>query len=47
MMSALMAGMFEYFGAMIPIPELILQAAEFTVSLSVLTGLFNEVRDPA
>jgi membrane protein len=40
MVSALMAGIFKYFGAMIPVPELALHAAEFIVSLSVLTGLF-------
>jgi membrane protein len=40
MVSALMAGAFKYFGAMIPVPELLLHAAEFIVSLSALTGLF-------
>jgi membrane protein len=40
MVSALVAGIFKYFGAMIPIPEMFLQAVEFIISLSVLTGLF-------
>jgi membrane protein len=40
MVSALMAGMFKYFGTVIPVPELLLHAAEFVISLSVVTGLF-------
>jgi len=40
MVSALMAGMFKYFDAVIPISELFLHSAEFVISLSVLTGLF-------
>ena len=40
MVSALLAGAFKYFGSLIPVPEFLLHAVEFIVSLLVLTGLF-------
>jgi membrane protein len=38
--SAVLAATFKYFGSVIPVPEFLLHAIEFVISLFVLTGLF-------
>ena len=40
MVSAFLAGAFKYFGGLISVPEILLHAVEFVISISVVTGLF-------